>query len=264
MTILHAEKLGFHYQPEQAIFKGLTLTLASGEIHTILGPNGVGKSTLLKCLVGVQPPNEGQITLDDQHLNQLSPRQRARKLAFVPQVNASSTNVSLTVFDYVLLGRTPYQGLLATPTLQDRHQCEQLLAQLSLTAFSQRSFAALSGGQQQLVMIARALLQEPDLIILDEPTSALDLGNQVRVLKLINQLQQQGYGILLTTHDPNLALMLGGAVSLFTTVGGFETGPVQTTLTSEKLTQAYQTPICVTTVAEQQRQICFIASDFSV
>lgn len=263
MTTLHAEKLGFRYQPDQPIFKGLTLTLASGEIHTILGPNGVGKSTLLKCLVGVQPPNEGQIMLDNQALHRLSPRQRAQKLAFVPQVNASSTSISLAVFDYVLLGRTPYQGLLANPTAQDRQQCDQLLATLGLTPLRQRAFSALSGGQQQLVMIARALLQEPDLIILDEPTSALDLGNQVRVLKLINQLQQQGYGILLTTHDPNLALMLGGDVSLFTTVGGFETGPVQTTLTSEKLSQAYQTPICVTTVAEQHRQICFIASDFS-
>lgn len=262
MTTLHAEKLGFYYQPAQAIFKELTLTLASGEIHTILGPNGVGKSTLLKCLVGIQAPNAGQITLDNQPLDHLSPRQRARKLAFVPQINANSTSVSLSVFDYVLLGRTPYQSLMAAPTTQDREQCRQLLATLKLTALSQRSFAALSGGQQQLVMIARALLQEPDLIILDEPTSALDLGNQVRVLRLINQLKQQGYGILLTTHDPNLALMLGGAVSLFTTVGHFETGPVQTILTSAKLSQAYQTPICVTSVAQQHRQVCFIAADF--
>ena len=258
MTQLIATDLSFHYADTQLLFTGINFQLHSGQIHCILGPNGVGKSTLLNCLAGVYRPTAGTVTLNGQSLRRLSPAQRSRKIAYVPQMSSERTPVTFSLRDYVLLGRAPHLSLLAAPTAKDRSRAEALLARFNLSSCAQQSYAAVSGGQQQLASIVRALLQEPELIIFDEPTSALDVANQVRVLKLIQKLAQTGYGIVLTTHDPNQALLLNDQVSTLAQNGQWQSGPAAKILTSSHLSDVYQLPLNVVTLPATQQKTCIV------
>lgn len=258
MTQLVTTDLSFHYEGASPLFTGINFQLHSGQIHCILGPNGVGKSTLLNCLAGVYRPTAGSVSLNGQSLRRLSPAQRSRKIAYVPQMSSERTPVTFSLRDYVLLGRAPHLSLLAAPTAKDRSQAAALLDRFNLSGCAQQSYAAVSGGQQQLASIARALLQEPDLIIFDEPTSALDVANQVRVLKLIQKLAKAGYGIVLTTHDPNQALLLNDQVSTLAQNGQWQSGPAAQILTSAHLSQVYQLPLNVVTLPATQQKTCIV------
>ncbi|MFD0896887.1 ABC transporter ATP-binding protein [Loigolactobacillus binensis] len=257
MTDLMAHDLSFAYHTT-TVFTQINFELHSGQIHCILGPNGVGKSTLLNCLAGVYQPTAGQITLDQQPLAQITAAQRARKIAYVPQMSNERTPINFSLRDYVLLGRAPYLGLLAAPSAKDIAHADALLAQFGLAQRANNRYSAVSGGQQQLASIVRALLQEPDLIIFDEPTSALDVANQVRILQLIRQLAADGYGIVLTTHDPNQALLLNDQVSTLAQNGQWRSGSASKILTSANLTQVYQLPLKVVTLPDNQQKTCIV------
>lgn len=257
MTELTAQNLSFAYQT-MPLFSGINFHLKSGQIHCILGPNGVGKSTLLNCLAGAYQPTDGQIKLDQHALTSLTPTQRARKIAYVPQMSSERTPVSFSLRDYVLLGRAPYLGLLAAPSKKDIAKADQLLDRFGLSERADNSYSAVSGGQQQLASIVRALLQEPALIIFDEPTSALDVANQVRVLKLIRQLAHAGYGIVLTTHDPNQALLLNDQVSTLAQNGQWHSGTAAELLTSDHLSQVYQLPLRVLELPDSHQKTCIV------
>ncbi|MFD1319152.1 ABC transporter ATP-binding protein [Loigolactobacillus zhaoyuanensis] len=257
MTELTAKGLSFGYA-KTPLFSDIDFQLHSGQIHCILGPNGVGKSTLLNCLAGVYRPTSGAIMLDDQPLAKVTPAARARKIAYVPQMSSERTPVSFSLRDYVLLGRAPYLGLLAAPSQRDIAQADKLLQRFGLAARAENSYSAVSGGQQQLASIVRALLQEPALIIFDEPTSALDVANQVRVLQLIRQLAHDGYGIVLTTHDPNQALLLNDQVSTLAQDGRWHSGAAANILTSENLSQVYQLPLQVIELPDSHQKTCIV------
>ncbi|MFC6171158.1 ABC transporter ATP-binding protein [Loigolactobacillus jiayinensis] len=259
MTTLIAKELSFAYQ-KTPLFNQINFELHSGQIHCILGPNGVGKSTLLNCLAGVYQPTHGAVMLDDHPLTKVTPAARARKIAYVPQMSSERTPVAFSLRDYVLLGRAPYLGLLAAPRQSDIEQANKLLKRFGLADRADNSYSAVSGGQQQLASIVRALLQEPALIIFDEPTSALDVANQVRVLQLIRQLAHDGYGIVLTTHDPNQALLLNDQVSTLAQDGQWHSGAAAEILTSENLSQVYQLPLQVVELPESHQKTCIVDS----
>ena len=187
------------------VLNGVDLTLARGEIGILLGRNGSGKTTLFKNILGLCTPGSGSIRLDGQEMTSLSPRRRARYIAYVPQDIRFG---ELTVFDSVLLGRLSRFGLQAGAA--DRAAAAQVLEELGLSALSGRNVTELSGGERQKVAIARALVQEPQLLVLDEPTGNLDIANEQLLMRLAKKAAQERHiAVLSSLHDLNQALALG-------------------------------------------------------
>ncbi|MBB1078904.1 ABC transporter ATP-binding protein [Limosilactobacillus sp. STM2_1] len=256
MTLLTVTNLSFSYHKSSTVFHDVNLSLEAGEVFTILGPNGVGKSTLLQCLCGLLTPTKGEISLNGQNISDFTHRQLARQVAIVPQ--NYHINSGITVMDYLLTGRTPYLSLLQMPTKKDHEIAEQYLTEFNLNTLKNRSFSSLSGGQQQLIAIIKSLLQEPKLLILDEPMAALDISRQYELLKLIKRLANKHIAILLTTHLPDHALMLNTKIGLLSTSGTLTTGSTDDLITKERLEELYKIPLNLTYLPELHRYTCQI------
>lgn len=226
---------------DRVVGTGLDVTLASGEVLALLGPNGGGKTTLLKTLIGLLPPLAGVVHLDGTSLAALSLRERARLLAYVPQVHVAT--FAFPVATVVLMGRTAHAGLFSPPSAKDRAIAAGALARFGIAALADRPYSRISGGERQLVLLARALAQEPRFVVLDEPTASLDFGNQGRVLGEIRALAQMGHGVLFTTHDPNHALRVADRVYLLREGSCLAAGPTADVLTRERLQDLYRAPI---------------------
>lgn len=195
VTISH---LNFHYQGN-AVLRDVSARFAQGQLHALFGPNGCGKTTLLKCIVGLVPA-EG-VSLWDKPLRRMGHRERARKVAYVPQEHR--TGFPFTVREVVLMGRTPHLHGLNGPQPQDEAAAQAAMEEAGVGGLAQRCYTQLSGGQRQLVLLARALCQDAPLLVLDEPTSALDFKNQLLVWQTLCRLRDRGKTILACTHDPN-------------------------------------------------------------
>ncbi len=208
---LAAHDLSFGY-PGHSVGAGVSVKVAPGEALALLGPNGGGKTTLLKTMLGLLKPLGGIVTLDGQRLADLSVGERARRIGYVPQAHAGA--FAFAVRDVVLMGRTAHQGLFASPTAADRAVVETKLDELGIADLADRPYTMISGGERQLVLIARALAQEPRHVVLDEPTASLDFGNQGKVMRQIQLLTGRGLGVLFTTHDPNQAMRYAHRVAL--------------------------------------------------
>lgn len=192
------------------VLEHVSFSVEAGQVLCILGPNGVGKTTLFKTVLGFNQVLSGAMMLDGQDVSGLTRRQFAQVVAYIPQQHTPT--FSFSVRDFVLMGRTPALGAVEMPGAQDEEIADQALARMGLDAFADRDYTLLSGGEQQLVLIARALAQQPKLLVMDEPCSSLDLGNQVRVIEQVLDLAAEGLGVIMTTHDPNHALMCDGDV----------------------------------------------------
>lgn len=251
---LDVQGIGFSYRAGHPIFTDLSFTLGRGELFTILGPNGAGKSTLLNCVTAVRPPQHGRIVLDGAEVAGLPPRVRARRIAYVPQT--STVSYAYTVLDYVLMGRAPHLNLMQQPTDADRGLAHDALDLLGIAELAGRPCTEISGGQRQLASIAKAVVQDPELIVFDEPTAALDHGNQTRVLQLLTDLSRRGFGIISTTHNPNHAILLGGSAGILTRAGRFHTGPVAEVIREDLLSQVYETDLRVVHVEQLGRAVC--------
>jgi len=189
---------------DRVVGRDLDVVLAKGEVLALLGPNGGGKTTLLKTLLGLIAPKAGEVRLQGKPLPRYSSRERARLLAYVPQSHFAT--FAFTVEAMVLMGRTAHRSLFSRPTAVDREIAVQMLERFGITQLRERPYTMISGGERQLVLLARALAQEPQFIVLDEPTANLDFGNQGRVMREIQTLASSGHGVLFTTHDPNHAM----------------------------------------------------------
>ncbi|MQS52791.1 ABC transporter ATP-binding protein [Companilactobacillus mishanensis] len=252
MSEIYTENLSFAYQTEK-IIGNVDLKVDNGQILVILGPNGIGKSTLLSCLSGLHDNYQGKIQLEDEELKSISSRELSHSLAFVSQgVNAKS---NLTLYDYLLLGRSSFHSIFSQPDKKDRKKVEAVLEQIGLSQYRAKSVSDMSGGQRQLAQIGRALVQEPKLLIMDEPTSALDYKNQILVLKLIKALSQIDISIIISTHDPNQAMMVGDQVGLLINNQTYLQGETEEVLTEQNLTDLYKTPIVSTYNSKLKRDI---------
>lgn len=232
---LIAEGLFFSRQG-RPILRDLRLTLAPGRLVVVAGPNGVGKTTLIRLLLGLLPLDAGTIRLDGRDLADFTRHELARAVAYVPQGGLPS--FPLTVFEAVLLGRRPH--LAWRPATTDLEYCAMALCRLGLDDLADRDLTALSGGQFQKVLIARALAQETASLFLDEPTASLDLRHQLEVLELLRGLaRKEGKAVLASLHDINLARRFADDVLLLEPgrVHGF--GPPETVLTEASLRQVY-------------------------
>jgi iron complex transport system ATP-binding protein len=233
---LAADNLSFGY-PGRTIGRQVTLAVKPGEALALLGPNGGGKTTLLKTMLGLLPPQGGAVTIDGAPLAALPVAERARRIGYVPQAHAGA--FAFMVRDVVLMGRTAHQGLFASPTAQDRAVAEGKLADLGVSHLAEKPYTMISGGERQLILIARALAQEPAYVVLDEPTASLDFGNQGKVMRQIGQLAARGLGVLFTTHDPNQAMRHADRVALLGEGRLLALGPPVDVLTAEALETTY-------------------------
>jgi len=198
---------------DHEVISDISLAMEGGSFFIIAGPNGTGKTTLLKCLAGLTRPNKGEVFLDGSPLPRFNRRNLARRIAFLPQT--VETAFSLTVREVVLMGRAPHLGMLGFHQEKDTTLAEEAMAFTDVLHLADRTIDALSGGERQRVFISRAVCQQPEFILLDEPTSALDLAHQVRVMDLMERLKiERGMGVVMVSHDLNLAAMYADTLCL--------------------------------------------------
>lgn len=190
---------------DRPVLKGISFTAGAGELIALLGPNGAGKSTLMRCLLGFLKNYTGTIFLEGQDVRTMSRAALSSKIAYIPQTSPMTFNY--TVMDMVLMGVTGSIGVLGTPGAAQERRANETLESLGIDRLARRGFEELSGGERQLVLLARALVQDARILVMDEPTANLDYGNQNRVMERVSGLAAQGYAVLFSTHDPNQALL---------------------------------------------------------
>jgi iron complex transport system ATP-binding protein len=233
---LDARALAFGYR-NHPVGSGIDLALEPGRVLCLLGPNGSGKTTLMKTLLGLLPPQGGDVRLDGRGLAEWKARERAARLAYVPQ--AAETFFDFSVAEMVEMGRTAHRGLFARPNRRDAEVARTALETLGIAALGERPIHRVSGGERQLALIARALATEAAMLVLDEPTANLDFGNQMRVLGEIARLKERGIAILLCSHDPGHALEVADEVLLIRGGRPFARGTPAETITDANLSGLY-------------------------
>ncbi|MGD0626995.1 MAG: ABC transporter ATP-binding protein [Thermodesulfobacteriota bacterium] len=242
-SIIRLESVAFRY-PEREIFSRLTLSLEEGEILGLIGPNSSGKTTLLKLMDGLLRPHQGKVFLEEKDLSKISRSQVARSIAVVPQT--MEVPFSFTVGEIVLMGRGPYLGRFGWEQQKDLRIAREAMALTGVAGLEERPFWELSEGEKQRVLIARALAQEPKVILLDEPTSHLDINHQIEINELIRQLNlQKSLTVLNISHDLNLAAEYCHRIVLLRRGSVFSVGTPSTVITEENIRRVYETIVMV-------------------
>ncbi len=204
----------FGYDNERVLFEDVNFQIAEGQILTILGPNGVGKTTFLKCMMGFLNWQRGETIIEGQSFSNLAAADIWKKISYVPQ--AKATIFSYTVMEMVIMGRNPHLGVFSMPAAKDIAVCEWALEELNIKNLKSKNISELSGGELQLVLVARALVSEPDILILDEPESNLDIKNQLIILNIIKRLsEKKNIACVINTHYPNHALKISDKTIMF-------------------------------------------------
>ena len=235
MLAIEALHCGYH---GRCVIGDLSFSLRGGDLLCLLGPNGVGKTTLFKTVLGLLPALGGQIRLDGKPLADWPRKRLAQYIGYVPQAHAAP--FPFLVEDVVAMGRTAHLGLSGSPSRADHAIAAGALQTLGLSALARARYTEISGGQRQLVLIARALAQQPRLLVMDEPTSNLDYGNQLKVLAHVRRIvDEQGIGVMLTTHHPNHALLYGSLVLALDAQCGATLGTPHAVITEEYLRSTY-------------------------
>lgn len=240
--MLSARDLSCGYRGK-AVLSHVDLTVRSGEVVCLLGPNGVGKTTLFKTLLGFLPLIAGAIDLDGQPRASYNRRAFARKVAYVPQNHEPP--FSFSVLDIVLTGCVSRLSVLDTPKAADVERARAILDELGIAHLAERDYTRISGGEQQMTLIARSLMQDSSILMMDEPTAALDFGNQVSVLACIKRLAERGKAVVMTTHNPDHAFLCGDRAVLITREGEIISGAVDEVVTEGNLQRAYGVQVSI-------------------
>jgi len=240
--MLRATDLSFAYsrrkRPPDRVLDGVSLQMDRGTVVGLLGPNGSGKTTLLRLLSGVMQPDSGSVTIDGRPIRELTRRALARRIAVVPQ--ETHTTFDFSVIDMVLMGRYPHLGAFELEGASDQAIAREALAATGTASLETRPFATLSGGEKQRVVIASALAQGSDMLLLDEPTASLDLGYQFDIAALLRRLNtERGTTMIVSTHDLNLAAALCEQIVLLKAGRVIAQGPTKATLTAENIRVLY-------------------------
>lgn len=237
------------------VIDGLDLMLKEGHITTILGPNGAGKTTLLYLALNWLKPWSGVISMLGKPMETFSRRALGQQIALIPQ--NEHVPFEYSVLEYVLLGRAPYLPVLGMPAEEDERIAYEALEKVGIAHLYDHSILAISGGERQLVLAARALAQQPRLLLLDEPTSHLDLGNKYLLVNILRELRDRGSTILMTTHEPELALVSSDEVILMDKGRVFLAGSTAEIATSENLSHIYHVPVKIIKV-EGKPQVLWV------
>jgi len=254
--ILEVEKLSFKYNNSRTIFHDVTFGLDKGEVLSILGTNGAGKSTLLNCIANLYKPMSGTISLNGKAMSEMTMKEVATIIGYVPQIHTPA--YAYTVREFTVMGRTPYIGAFAKPSKEDYRMADEALERMGIYHLRNSVYTEISGGERQQVTIARALTQKPQLILLDEPTAHLDYGNQYRVVQMIKELSTEGYAVIMTTHNPEHAVILNGKVAILDREGVLGVGQAADTLNGETLSKLYGLQIKTVFDEDAQRNICVV------
>jgi iron complex transport system ATP-binding protein len=240
-VILKASSISYSYLSGQPVLLDVNLSVGTNSIVYLLGHNGCGKTTLLEILSGMRAPQAGEVWLNGTDIHRIPAHKRARRVGLVPQ---NHTPVfAFTVRDMVMMGRTPYLSLFGTPGRADHKIVEQAIETVGLTALGDRAYTELSGGERQLTLIARGLAQQTDVLLLDEPTAHLDPRNQRLVLETVSSLAGQHVSFLISSHNPNSALLYAQQVVVMKAGRVVVDGPPAEVLTEETLTMSYDMPV---------------------
>jgi iron complex transport system ATP-binding protein len=251
---LAARELAFGYR-DKRVGEGVSLAAEAGEILCLLGPNGSGKTTLFKTLLGLLKPQAGDITLDGENIMRMPRRRLAQAMAYVPQ--AHTVYVPFTVLDTVLMGRAARVGLFSAPTVRDREVARGALELFRVSELQDNLHTLISGGQRQLVLIARAVAQQAKILIMDEPTASLDFGNQMLVLDHIKRLaREKGLGVIYSTHDPDQALTCADRVAMLHSGHLIRYGLPKDVITRESLALLYGVDVDVVPLDGLHYRVC--------
>ena len=234
---LEMKQLICGYRHDRPLTEPLSFSVQGREVCCILGRNGVGKTTLFKTILQLIPPLSGRITLDGEDFLKFGRQRISKQIAYVPQVHVPP--FPYKVEDVVLLGRVISTGYFKQPGAMDYEIAEEAMREMDILHLRDRSYTEVSGGERQLVLLARALAQEPKILMLDEPTTGLDYRNQVRVLERICRLRDQGYAVIMTTHDPDHAFRCEGTALLLQKDAQAVFGPAREVLTERSLKEGY-------------------------
>jgi iron complex transport system ATP-binding protein len=245
--MLELADVGFAYDRERWVFRHVDLTVAPGTVTAVLGPNGRGKTTLVRCAAGLLKPTEGEV-------------RRRGDVGFVAQSRGSS--FAYSALDMVIMGRVREVSLFAGPSRSDRIAALDAMERTGVAELYDRPFPTLSGGEQQLVLIARALVSDCPTLVLDEPSTGLDLRNQAQILSLLRKFVADGMAVLLTTHHPDQALFLADSVVLMRSPQDVSSGPAQTLLTDAALTQLYGIEVRTVTYRQHGQQMRAIITKY--
>jgi iron complex transport system ATP-binding protein len=254
VSVIEVSDASFRYGGDRYIFSGAAFSLEEGQILSIIGPNGSGKSTLMGCLAGLLKLDSGKIIIDGKDQRSLKPREIARIIGFVPQSHAPV--YGYTVRDFVVMGRSPYIGTFSTPRGDDYKIADSAIESMGIRHLADRPYTQISGGERQQATIARVIAQRPRIIMMDEPTSSLDYGNQMRIVKLARRLAGEGYTVIITTHTPDHAIMLGGAVGLMDRSGNLRVGATGEMMSEDVLKDMYRVNLKLVYVEQAGRKVC--------
>ncbi|MGH6621119.1 MAG: ABC transporter ATP-binding protein [Alphaproteobacteria bacterium] len=249
---LEARALAFGY-PGKPVGRGVDLSLGPGDVLCLLGPNGAGKTTLFKTMLGLLPPQGGEVRIGGTPLGRLKRREIARRIAYIPQ--AHTPPFPFAVRDVVLMGRTAHLQPFESPGRADREAAERALDLLGIGALADADYTRISGGQRQLALIARALAQESPLLIMDEPTASLDFGNQALVLREVQRLVGKGFGLVISTHNPDHAFACATRVALLHDGGVMAAGTPADVLTPDHMLRMYGVTVTIERLADG-RTVC--------
>ena len=240
--MLEVRELAFGF-PGRTVGRDVSFTLAAGEVMCVLGPNGGGKTTLFRTVLGLLEPHGGTIALEGSPLASMKRTEIARRIGYVPQGHAAY--FAFTIREFVLMGRTAHLGAFASPAKRDVLVADRSLESLGLAHLADKPVTEISGGERQLALVARALAQEPRLLVLDEPTASLDFGNQVRVLERISALARSGIAILFSSPDPDHAFLCASRALLLAEGRVLESGAPREVIRADTLERMYRVSVRV-------------------
>ena len=255
---IEVRNLRFHYGARPVI-GDVSFSAEKGELLAVLGPNGVGKSTLFRCLLGFLKPEAGEILVDGKEMAAYARRALAKKIAYIPQSHTPAFDH--TVLDSVLMGMTAQMGVFEQPGAAQKEKAMRMLCTLGIEDLADRGCMKISGGERQLMLLARALVQNASMLIMDEPTANLDYGNSCRVMERVKRLGERGYTIIFSTHDPNQAFSYATKVLALKDGGVMAAGAPETVLTEDVLSKLYGIPVarCEVATAFGRKMICLPA-----
>ena len=251
--------LSFSYG-EREVLKNISFEANFGEFWSILGANGVGKSTLFRCILGLLTPSGGQRLLGEKNLADLSASALARHLAYIPQSHNPVFNYS--VFDMVLMGTTAQTGKFSSPGKAQADLAKNALERLGILHLADRGYANLSGGERQLVLIARAIAQKAEILIMDEPSASLDFGNRLRVMQTVRNLTKEGYCVIQSTHDPEQAYLYSDKILALHDGCVLACGTPQEIFDAELISKLYGVAVSVHPIENDAHRVCIPKGEF--
>ncbi|WP_320171023.1 ABC transporter ATP-binding protein [Maridesulfovibrio sp.] len=250
-VVLSVSDLSFSYEHGEPVWSGISLDVHAGEVLSILGPNGTGKSTLMRCMAGLAEPDSGRVEVDGCSISKLNRKKAARAIAFVPQMHHPV--FSFSAIDIVVMGRTAHLGAFSSPSARDYDISFKAMETFGIADLAHKPYNKTSGGERQLILFSRAVAQESRILLLDEPTSHLDFGNQIRTLDFISRLADQGLAVVMTTHYPDHALAYSKRTALIAEGGLQGFGLTDKVVTTDALSRLYGLEVDIKRVDDGNR-----------